>query len=48
MRLQRDTAATRVLSMYSDDAYVTQALSAVAAGYPLKDSADLDLLSINA
>jgi DNA-binding NarL/FixJ family response regulator len=33
-----------VLSMYSDDAYVTQVLSAGAAGYLLKDSADIDLL----
>jgi DNA-binding NarL/FixJ family response regulator len=33
-----------VLSMYSDDAYVTQVLSAGASGYLLKDSADVDLL----
>ena len=32
-----------ILSMYSDDAYVTQALQAGAKGYLLKDSADIDL-----
>jgi two-component system response regulator NreC len=38
--------ATRVLvlSMHSDEAYVTQILKAGAAGYLLKDSADIDLL----
>ena len=33
-----------VLSMYADEAYVTQVLHAGAAGYLLKDSADVDLL----
>jgi DNA-binding NarL/FixJ family response regulator len=33
-----------VLSMHSDAAYVTQMLHAGAAGYLLKDSADVDLL----
>jgi len=33
-----------VLSMYSDEAYVTQMLKAGALGYLLKDSADVDLL----
>jgi len=33
-----------VLSMYSDEAYVTQILKAGALGYLLKDSADVDLL----
>lgn len=33
-----------VLSMHSDEAYVTQILRAGAAGYLLKDSADVDLL----
>jgi DNA-binding NarL/FixJ family response regulator len=33
-----------VLSMYSDEAYVTQILQAGATGYLLKDSADVDLL----
>jgi DNA-binding NarL/FixJ family response regulator len=32
-----------VLSMYSDEAYVTQILKAGATGYLLKDSADADL-----
>ena len=32
-----------MLSMYSDDGYISQALSAGAAGYLLKDSADTDL-----
>jgi DNA-binding NarL/FixJ family response regulator len=32
-----------VLSMYADDAYVTQMLKAGATGYLLKDSADVDL-----
>jgi DNA-binding NarL/FixJ family response regulator len=38
--------ATRVLvlSMYADEAYVTQMLNAGAAGYLLKDSAGVDLL----
>src|SRR4029453_1843413 len=33
-----------VLSMYSDEAYVTQILRAGASGYLLKDSADVDLV----
>jgi DNA-binding NarL/FixJ family response regulator len=33
-----------ILSMYSDEAYVTRALQAGAKGYLLKDSADQDLL----
>jgi DNA-binding NarL/FixJ family response regulator len=33
-----------VLSMHADEAYVTQILRAGAAGYLLKDSADVDLL----
>jgi DNA-binding NarL/FixJ family response regulator len=33
-----------VLSMYSDEAYVAQILRAGAAGYILKDSADVDLI----
>ena len=33
-----------VLSMHADEAYVTQVLHAGAAGYMLKDSADVDLL----
>jgi DNA-binding NarL/FixJ family response regulator len=32
-----------VLSMYADEAYVTQILKAGATGYLLKDSADVDL-----
>jgi DNA-binding NarL/FixJ family response regulator len=34
-----------VLSMYADEAYVTQMLDAGAAGYLLKDSADVDLFN---
>jgi DNA-binding NarL/FixJ family response regulator len=33
-----------VLSMHADEAYVTQMLQAGAAGYLLKDSADVDLI----
>lgn len=33
-----------ILSMYADEAYVTQALQAGAKGYLLKDSADTDLI----
>ena len=33
-----------VLNMYSDEAYVAQILQAGAAGYILKDSADVDLI----
>jgi DNA-binding NarL/FixJ family response regulator len=38
------TTRTLVLSMYSDEAYVAQILQAGAAGYILKDSADVDLI----
>jgi DNA-binding NarL/FixJ family response regulator len=38
-----------VLSMHSDEAYVTQILQAGATGYLLKDSADVDLMqAVNA
>ena len=45
-QITRRTPQTRVLvlSMYSDEAYVTQMLKAGATGYLLKDSADVDLL----
>lgn len=45
-QISRRSPATRVLvlSMYSDEAYVTQILQAGAAGYLLKDSADVDLM----
>jgi two-component system response regulator NreC len=33
-----------ILSMHSDEAYITQALQAGAKGYLLKDSADIDLI----
>jgi DNA-binding NarL/FixJ family response regulator len=33
-----------ILSMYSDDVYITQALQAGAQGFVLKDSADADLV----
>ena len=33
-----------ILSMHSDEAYITQALQAGAKGYLLKDSADVDLI----
>jgi two-component system, NarL family, response regulator NreC len=33
-----------ILSMHSDEAYITQALQAGAKGYLLKDSADTDLI----
>ena len=33
-----------ILSMYSDEAYVTRAIRAGASGYLLKDSADTDLI----
>jgi DNA-binding NarL/FixJ family response regulator len=39
------TTRVLVLSMYSDEAYVTQILHAGAKGYLLKDSADVDLLT---
>jgi len=44
--ITKHSPATRVLvlSMHSDEAYVTQILKAGAAGYILKDSADVDLL----
>jgi DNA-binding NarL/FixJ family response regulator len=38
------TARILVLSMYSDEAYIAQILQAGAAGYILKDSADVDLI----
>ena len=45
-QITRRAPQTRVLvlSMYSDEAYVTQMLKAGATGYLLKDSADVDLL----
>jgi len=45
-QITKRSPATRVLvlSMHSDEAYVTQILKAGAAGYLLKDSADVDLL----
>jgi DNA-binding NarL/FixJ family response regulator len=38
------TTRVLVLSMYADEAYVTQILQAGATGYLLKDSADVDLM----
>jgi DNA-binding NarL/FixJ family response regulator len=45
-QITRRMPSTRVLvlSMYADEAYVTQILQAGATGYLLKDSADVDLL----
>jgi two-component system, NarL family, response regulator NreC len=45
-QIARKVSGTRVLvlSMHNDEAYVTQMLRAGAAGYLLKDSADVDLL----
>jgi DNA-binding NarL/FixJ family response regulator len=45
-QIKRRVPDTRVLvlSMHADEAYVTQILQAGAAGYLLKDSADVDLL----
>ena len=45
-QITRRTPQTKVLvlSMYPDEAYVTQMLKAGATGYLLKDSADVDLL----
>jgi two-component system response regulator NreC len=37
-------ARVLILSMHSDEAYITQALQAGARGYLLKDSADVDLI----
>jgi DNA-binding NarL/FixJ family response regulator len=37
-------ARVLILSMHSDEAYITQALQAGAKGYLLKDSADVDLI----
>ena len=44
-QIARRVAGVRilVLSMYADEAYVTQILKAGATGYLLKDSADVDL-----
>jgi DNA-binding NarL/FixJ family response regulator len=44
-QIARRSPGTRVLvlSMYADEAYVTQMLAAGASGYLLKDSADVDL-----
>jgi two-component system, NarL family, response regulator NreC len=38
------TVKVLILSMHSDEAYITQALQAGAKGYLLKDSADADLI----
>ena len=38
------TVKVLILSMHSDEAYITQALQAGAKGYLLKDSADTDLI----
>ena len=38
------TVRVLILSMHSDEAYITNALQAGAKGYLLKDSADIDLL----
>ena len=38
------TVRVLILSMHSDEAYITQALQAGAKGYLLKDSADSDLI----
>jgi two-component system response regulator NreC len=45
-QITKKMSGTRVLvlSMYSDEAYVTQILQAGATGYLLKDSADVDLI----
>jgi DNA-binding NarL/FixJ family response regulator len=45
-QIARRLPGTRVLvvSMYSDDVYITQALQAGAQGFILKDSADADLV----
>ena len=45
-QISRRAATVRVLilSMHSDEAYITQALQAGAKGYLLKDSADTDLI----
>jgi two-component system, NarL family, response regulator NreC len=45
-QIAKRVPATRVLvlSMHSDEAYVTQILQAGATGYLLKDSADVDLM----
>jgi len=45
-QIERRAPQTRVLvlSMYADQAYVTRAVRSGAAGYLLKDSADVDLI----
>jgi len=45
-QITKKNSGTRVLvlSMYPDEAYVTQILQAGATGYLLKDSADVDLI----
>jgi two-component system response regulator NreC len=42
--VRRSTVRVLILSMHSDEAYITQALHAGARGYLLKDSADTDLI----
>ena len=46
-QIRRDSPRTRILilSMHSDEAYVTRAVQAGATGYLLKDSAHEDLIS---
>jgi DNA-binding NarL/FixJ family response regulator len=41
---KQSAAHVLIVSMHSDEAYITQALQAGATGYLLKDSADTDLL----
>jgi DNA-binding NarL/FixJ family response regulator len=42
--VRRSTVHVLILSMHSDEAYITQVLQAGAKGYLLKDSADTDLI----